>query len=150
VQVFTPETWLEFINAGSTVTGFRPFRWKLIQQFRPGDLILCYLARVSTWIGILEIQSKPYQDHSRIIWRNDLFPCRVDVKVVIALSLETAVPIKELQHRLSIFGRKKWSVSFMASPSRWTSADAEAVIGTLFERAGKNWPGVIQPHRSLG
>jgi predicted RNA-binding protein len=137
VQIFTPETWEEFVRAGGRVTGFRPSRWGLIQKLRPGDWLLCYLSRVGRWIGILEILSEPYLDQSPI-WKNEVYPCRADVAVITALTPETAVPIRSLQERLSIFRKKHWGLYLISSPSKWNVDDAQVVIDAIVSASGNS------------
>jgi hypothetical protein len=131
VQVFTPNTWQQFVSAGSNVTGFRETRWNHIQTIKPGDRILCDLSGISKWIGILEVLSDPYLDTIRI-WEEDLFPCRVAVQSIVCLPLECAVPIRELK-KLSIFRIKNWSLYLIASPSKWNVEDGEIVAQVLQE-----------------
>src|SRR5437773_5302765 len=130
VQVFTPKTWERFLDHGAKVTGFRDLRWKHIQKLRPGDYLLCYLSGLSKWIGVLEVESDPYLDTTRI-WDDDLFPCRVNVKLLMKLSLSNAVPIKELSNQLSIFRAKKWSLYLISSPAKWQSEDGKAVLDAV-------------------
>lgn len=132
VQVFTPNTWQRFLDSGGKVTGFRDLRWKHIQKLRPGDYLLCYLSGISKWVGILEVASEPYLDTVRI-WDEDLFPCRVDVELRLKLSIETAVPIRTLKDRLSIFRAKNWSLYLISSPAKWQVHDGEAVVTAITE-----------------
>jgi hypothetical protein len=131
VQVFTPKTWQEFLAAGGKVTGFRHIRWGVIQQLKPKDYLLCYLSGISSWIGILEVQSSPYLD-TQPIWSDDLYPARADVKVVVALEQNMAVPIKQLRDHLSIFKAKHWSLYLISSPSKWSAGDADVVIQAIY------------------
>jgi predicted RNA-binding protein with PUA-like domain len=64
LDLFSFTTWQEFLDAGANVPGFRENRWKVIQQMKIGDYLLCYLTGVSRWIGVLEVVSEPYQDNS--------------------------------------------------------------------------------------
>jgi predicted RNA-binding protein len=134
LDLFTGTTWQEFIDAGSHVSGFRESRWSTVQKIKPGDYLLCYLTGVSRFIGILEVTSKPYKDDARI-WEHNTFPCRMQVKPVVMLTPETAVPIQELRDNLSIFQDLKsphaWTGHLRGSPSRWKAADGEIVLAAL-------------------
>lgn len=132
VQVFTPKTWQRFLDFGARVTGFRDTRWKHIQKLRPGDYVLCYLSGLSKWIGVLEVESDPYLDTTPV-WEDDLFPCRADVRLLIALSLEDAIPIQDLRNQLSIFKVKNWSLYLISSPSKWNQSDGDAVMRAIIE-----------------
>jgi predicted RNA-binding protein len=130
VQVFTIDTWNQFLNAGATVTGFRVNRWGFVQRLKPGDWLLCYLSKVSRWVGILEVKSEPYLDDTTRIWKEEAYPCRVDVSVVTSLPPSDAIPIKDVAD-LSIFNEPSWSVFLMASPTLWKEPDAKAVVNAI-------------------
>jgi len=131
VQVFSVETWNEFLTAGASTTGFSDSRWGFVQKLKLGDYLLCYLSRISSWVGLLEVTSAPYLDNTTRIWKKGSYPCRVDVRVLKSLPLENAIPIRKLAGRLSIFQNRNWSVWVMASPKRWKEDDAKAVIEAI-------------------
>lgn len=140
LDLFTGSTWKEFHDAGATVSGFRESRWKTAQKIKPGDYFLCYLTGVSRLIGLLEVCSKAFRGDSHI-WTTENFPVRFEVKVLLALTPETAVPVKNLSDRLTMFQDMKspvaWIGSFRGSPTKWTEADAKVVIEAI-EEAIKN------------
>jgi hypothetical protein len=112
MSLFTGKSWDEFLAAGGGVTGSRAGRWRTVQQIKPGDYLLCYLTGVSRWIGVLKVESEAYQDTAPI-WRDDEFPCRVNVQPHIVLEPETAIPIHELRDQLTIFRD-------LRHPNAWT------------------------------
>ena len=138
LDLFTGKTWQEFLDAGGEVTGFREGRRPYVQQFRPGDHLLCYLTGVSRWIGVLEVVSSPFRDTARI-WSDEEFPWRVRVGSVVTLTPETGVPVLDLRERLSIFRDLKnphaWTGHFRGSPSRWDADDAKVVVRAIEEAA---------------
>jgi predicted RNA-binding protein len=137
LDLFTPQTWKEFQDAGSSVSGFRESRWSTVQKLQKGDYLLCYLTGISRWVGILEVKSKPFRDNAPI-WKDENFPCRVRVKVIAELGFDTAVPVKELKDELSAFKIAKaesysqaWTGKFRGSPTKWSQADGEAVLNAV-------------------
>ena len=134
LDLWTGTSWQEFLTAGGNVSGFRESRWRSIQKIEPGDYLLCYLTGLMRFIGVLEVTSKPYKDETPI-WSYAAFPCRVDVRVVIKLTPETAVPIKDLRNELSIFRNlkspKAWTGKIRGSPVRWSQADGEIIVNSL-------------------
>ena len=138
VQVFSLETWDEFIHAGGATTGFRLSRWGHVQKVKPGDYLLCYLSVVSRWVGLLEAQSDAYLDNTTRIWRGEQYPCRLDVRLLKSLSVERAVPIRELADRLSIFKRPRWNFHLIGSPTKWKDEDAIVVIGAIDRAAASS------------
>jgi len=136
LDLFTGSTWQEFLDARGEVSGFRERRWRTVQQLKPGDYLLCYLTGISRLIGLLEVTSAPFKDTTPI-WKDEDFPCRVRVQVVIELTPSTGVPVLDLKDRLSIFrdlsSPRAWTGHFRGSLSKWKAADAEIVIEALQE-----------------
>jgi hypothetical protein len=142
LDLFTPQTWDEFVKAGSSVSGFRESRWPYVQKIQKGDYLLCYLTGIGRWVGVLEVTStKPFKD-STPVWKDDVFPCRVKVKPVVELDPETAVPVRDMKNVLSAFKTAKsdsyslaWTGKFRGSPARWSQSDGEAVLEAVIEAA---------------
>jgi predicted RNA-binding protein len=136
LNLFSGRTWQEFLDAGAEVSGFSEGRWSTLQQVQQGDYLLCYLTGVSRFIGILEVVSEPFHDDTPI-WKDDKFPCRVRVRVVVHLEPDTAIPITHLKDQLSIFQNarspRSWEGHVRGSPTRWKSSDGEAVVHALLE-----------------
>lgn len=132
LDLFTGKTWEEFHKAGGQVSGFRKSRWATVQKMKVGDWLLCYATGISRWIGILEVTGPPYQD-STPIWKDEDFPCRVPVKVVVALKPDIAVPVKALSSKLSYFegSPTSWVGHFRASPIREKLPDAQIVVDAM-------------------
>jgi len=86
---------------------------------------------VIDFIGVLEVVDKPYKD-SPPIWTDEDFPCRLKVKVAAELEPDIAVPVLELREKLSLFENlaspQAWMGRFRESPTKWDTADAEAVV----------------------
>jgi hypothetical protein len=103
-----------------------------------GDYLLCYLTGISRWIGVLEVLSEPFKDHTPI-WKDEEFPCRVRVRALAALTQTpaTAVPVFELRDQLSVFGDSKnpraWTGHFRGSPMRWKPTDGQAVVAAIVD-----------------
>ena len=137
LDLFTGTTWNEFQKAGSSVSGFRESRWKTVQKMAKGDYLLCYLTGVSRFIGVLEVTSASFRKAERDIWKDDDFPCRVEVKPIVELTPETAIPIMELRDRLSFFqdltSPNAWSGHVRSSPAKWKQGDGEAVLKALID-----------------
>jgi hypothetical protein len=73
LDLFTPTSWQEFVDAGANVSGFRE-SLEHTSEDQVGDYFLCYLTGVSRWIGVLEVASAAFQDTSPI-WKDESFPC---------------------------------------------------------------------------
>jgi predicted RNA-binding protein len=140
LDLFSGETWDQFLKAGANVSGFRESRWATLNKVHVGDYLVCYMTGISRFIGILEITSEPFKDITPI-WTVTDFPARVHVKVVSVLTPETAIPVMDLKSELSFFENlispNAWTGHFRASPSLWTKQDGEAVVYAILD-AEKN------------
>jgi predicted RNA-binding protein len=137
LDLFTGQTWQEFLKSGSTVSGFREGRWSTIQKIKVGDYLICYLTGLSRFIGVLEVIGSAYKDSSPI-WEGEDFPCRLKVKSIITLPLENAVPVRELADKLSFASMfeansTRWTGHFRGSPAKWKVSDGELVLSTLLD-----------------
>lgn len=145
LDLFTGTTWHEFLTAGGDVSGFRDNRWATVQRIEPGDYLLCYLTGLSRFVGVLEVVSPPYMDHSPI-WKDETFPCRVKVRRVVDLTPDIGVPITDLRDELSIFADitrpNAWSGYVRGSPAKWSAGDGEVIVRAI--EAAKQNP-VVRP-----
>jgi predicted RNA-binding protein len=136
LALFTTTTWQEFLDSGADVYGLSKRYRVTAACTKPGDYLLCYVAGISRFIGLLEVLSRPFSDTSSI-WSSDIYPLRLRVKVVLALTPETAVPVKELMEDLSVIRNlkspSKWAISFRISFKKWLASDARTVIKALEE-----------------
>lgn len=137
LDLFSPTTWQEFLTAGGGVSGFRESRWTTVRQIKQGDYLLCYMTQVSRFVGVLEVTGEPYLDKTNTIWKDEEFPCRVEVKVVASLPVEAAIPIIELADQLSFFQNLKspwaWTGRVRGSPTKWSESDGEVVASAVLE-----------------
>lgn len=135
LDTFTVHTWQEFLDAGAQISGFHEKRWTTVKQIKRDDYLICYLTGISRWVGVLEVVSEPFQDNTPI-WKEDVYPCSVRVKLLVGLTPETAVPIYELKEQLSIFenaGSNTWTGNLRGSPRNWKVSDAEVVVMAVQE-----------------
>jgi len=136
LDLFTGQTWEEFLANGANVSGFRETRENMARKIRPGDYLLAYVTGISRFIGILKVTSEVYKDKSKI-WENEVFPIRFKVELQVKLTPKTAVPVLTLRDRLSIFDDirpgRQWSGFFRGSPAEFKRQDAEIIIKSMQE-----------------
>ncbi len=101
LDVFTPQTWKEFRNAGAKVMGFRETMSGYLRKVLPGDVLLCYVTGQSRWVGALEVMG-PSNDRTRI-WQDDPFPLRLAVRPLTLLNPEDGVPLADLEGKVAFF-----------------------------------------------
>jgi predicted RNA-binding protein len=140
LDLFSEKTWREFLDSGANVSGFRDGQWTTVQKIAKGDRLLCYLTRVSRFVGILEVTSDPFRDSTKI-WADEDFPCRIKVKPVATLTAEMGIPIKDLTGKVSFLPDGNlgmgWGVYVRSSPKKWKASDG-AVVTQAIADAVKN------------
>ncbi|MFL6228763.1 MAG: EVE domain-containing protein [Pyrinomonadaceae bacterium] len=116
-DLFSPETYEAFFHSDMTVSGFRLRQQNAASGIKVGDKLVCYMTKLSRWIGILEVVSEAYRDETPIFYpEDDPFVVRFRVKPIVLLSKEHAIPIHDdrVWNRLSFTrGREK-------NTSSWT------------------------------
>jgi hypothetical protein len=136
IDLFTVETWKEFLDHGADVSGFSEKRRATVQRIKPGDYLLCYLTRLSRWVGLLEVMSEPFFDEEPI-WSAQVYPWRLKVRALLTLEPKYGVPVLDMRGELTAFQNlsnpNQWQGPFRASPTRWRASDGEAVVRALQE-----------------
>jgi len=96
IGLFSPETYEAFSRSDRSVSGFRSRHRNAANRVHIGDHLVCYLTRLSRWVGVLEILSEPYEDDIPIFFEDeDPFVIRFRVRPLVWLPKEQAVPIHD-------------------------------------------------------
>jgi predicted RNA-binding protein len=133
LNLFSPETYEAFSSSDRQVSGFRPRQFLVAQQIKPGDKLVCYMTKLSRWVGILEVIDGPYEDNSPIFFpEDDPFVIRFRVRSVVWLGKEHALPI----HQQEIWNSLSFTRGQDPSTSSWTGK-LRASLGQLTEADGK-------------
>ena len=94
IDLFSPETYSAFSDSDRDVSGFRERQQGIASLINPGDKLICYMTKLSRWIGILEVTSSLFIDQTPIFMKPiDPFIVRFKVKPYVWLSPEESVPI---------------------------------------------------------
>ena len=129
--LFTVESWREFKRHGGQVMGFNENKAKTVAKLLPGDVVLCYLTRVSAFIGALKITGPSFIDPSPI-WSDGIFPVRISVEIEHELDLTSSIPIYHLSGKLSFLPKNHrgtgWTIHVRTSPRLWDNKNAKTVI----------------------
>jgi predicted RNA-binding protein len=96
LNLFSPETYEAFTRSSRDVSGFRPRQQRAASRIRAGDKLICYMTKLSRWVGVLEAVSKQYEDDTPIFYpEDDPFVIRFKVKPIAWLDKEKAIPIHD-------------------------------------------------------
>jgi predicted RNA-binding protein len=144
LNLFSPETYEAFMRSGQDVSGFRSRQRKAASRIKVGDRFICYMTKMSRWIGVLEVASECYEDDTPIFYpEDDPFTIRFKVKSVAWLDKERAVPIHEdrVWNTLSFTrGHDKksttWTGKIRGSLNRLDSEDGRFLEGLILDQVG--------------
>ena len=97
LDIFSPETYEIFSKSDRSLSGFRKRQQHVAQRIHPGDKLICYMTKLSRWIGILEVVENAIIDERTPLFyaENDPFVVRFKVKTLVWLEKEHAIPIRD-------------------------------------------------------
>lgn len=96
IDLFSPETYKAFSDSRREISGFRLRHEAMSSKIKAGDVFVCYITRLSRWVGLLEVLDGPFIGHEPIfVPDNDPFVVRFSVRPRIWLDLNRAIPIHE-------------------------------------------------------
>lgn len=139
LDLFTPETWDAFRKHGATVSGFRERQLATARdRIKPGDILLCYLVRLSRWCGVLEVKSSAFTDSAPIFSDPDPFNVRFKVNAIVLLDLDRSPPMLDaavwdnLEETKGITkGARGWGINFRGSLRSISPADGAFLLKLL-------------------
>jgi hypothetical protein len=95
-DLFTPATYEAFARSPRDISGFRESQRTMADKVKPGDRFVCYMVRMSRWIGVLDVIEGPFIDKRPIfVPDDDPFVVRFKVKPIVWLPPERTVPIHD-------------------------------------------------------
>ncbi len=116
-DLFSPETYEAFTNSAQDISGFRMRQQNMARRVEVGDKLICYMTKLSRWIGILEVISKDFVDDTPIFTTDDdPFIVRFKVKPISWLSKEKAIPI----HEDKVWKKLSFTKNYSKNSSKWT------------------------------
>jgi hypothetical protein len=159
LDLFTPDTWAAFRSHGAEVSGFRPRQRRMARErVKVGDILLCYLVRLSRWCGALEVMSKAFEDDAPIYGDPDPFTVRFRVRSIVLLDPERAIPIFEpevwtglSETRNLQAGSSSWTGAFRSSLRQLSDTDGALLLKLLRAQAEaqKEYPYTQRDRRQL-
>ena len=132
-NLFSPDTYEAFTNSDQTISGFRIRQKNAADKIEVGDKLICYMTKLSRWVGILEVKSKYFQDDKPIFYpTNDPFIIRFEVKPIAWLPKDRAIPIRDS----SIWDNLSFTKDHEIASSTWTGK-LRGSLNLLDEKDGK-------------
>jgi predicted RNA-binding protein len=139
LNLFSPETYEIFSRSDRDISGFRQRQRKTADRVQVGDKLVCYMTKLSRWIGVLEVISEWYEDASpHYFAEDDPFVIRFKVRPVVWLEKEYSVPIRDdrIWNNLTFTSGQhknshKWTGKLRASLNQIDEDDGELIESTL-------------------
>ena len=95
IDLFSPETYGAFTSSDRTISGFRMRQQSIAAMVKPGDKLICYMTKLSRWVGVLEVVSDYFLDDTPIFLpTEDPFRVRFRVRPLVWLAPEKSIPIQ--------------------------------------------------------
>lgn len=133
INLFSPETYEAFTKSDQSISGFRVRQENAASKIKVGDKLICYMTKLSRWIGVFEVESKYFQDSSPIFYPNDdPFTIRFKVKPLAWLPKERALPIRSDK----IWNNLSFTKGYDINSSFWTGKLRNS-LNILDEKDGK-------------
>jgi len=96
IYLFSPDTFAAFSKTDRSIAGVRSNQSGLASKLEFGDKLICYVTKISRWVGVLEVNGKMFVSTKPIFTdEDDPFTNRFNVSPLVWLTLETAIPIHE-------------------------------------------------------
>lgn len=138
IEVFSPETYERFSNTDRTISGVKKTQEAAARRIQPGDKLICYLTKLSRWVGVLEVAGDLMEDSTPLFSdANDEYVVRFQVKPLVWFDIEHAIPIREdmLWNNLSFTKDQNKAGSLWTSKFRSSMSPLSDEDGHLLEQA---------------
>jgi predicted RNA-binding protein len=117
LDLFSPATYEAFGRSDRGISGFRMRQLNVARRIKPGDKLICYMTKLSRWIGLLEVLEGPFVDDTPIFYpEDDPFVVRFRVRPLVWLPVEKAIPI----HEDRVWDQLSFTRGRSKSTSGWT------------------------------
>ena len=133
IDLFSPETYEAFKRSSRDISGFRIRHKGMAERVASGDMLICYMTRLSRWVGALEVINGPFIDDRPIfVSENDPFVVRFRVRSVVWLDVEKAIPI----HTEKIWNGLSFTQGLEKGSTAWTGKVRGSLV-RLDDKDGK-------------
>jgi predicted RNA-binding protein len=144
LNLFSPETYEAFSNSDRDISGFRTRQKNAASRIKPGDKFVCYMTKLSRWIGVFEVKSEYFIDETPIFMpQDDPFIIRFKVEPSAWLSKEKTIPIHDdrVWNNLSFTkgidkGTSKWTGKLRGSLNQLSNKDGRFLEDFILTQAG--------------
>ncbi len=83
-NLFSPDTFETFSRSPRDVSGFSKHQLTWARRIQQGDRFICYMTKLSRWVGVLEVLGECYIDESPLFYpENDPYVVRFRVNPIV-------------------------------------------------------------------
>ena len=113
-------------------------------QIKPGDRFICYVTKISRWVGILEIVEECFEEGTPLFYPDeDPYVIRFPVKVHVWLPKEKAIPIQTEK----VWNQLSFTREHSKNSSAWTGK-LRASLNQLSEQDGRFLEDLLQNQKN--
>jgi hypothetical protein len=95
-NLFSPDTYETFSRSSRDVSGFSKHQHSWARRIQKGDRFICYMTKVSRWVGVLEVLGECYVDDTPLFYPDgDPYVIRFRVRPIVWLLRDQTIPIHE-------------------------------------------------------
>lgn len=124
-HLYSPETYVSFNESPRTVAGFPKSQRRTVAKVSKGDILICYLTKVSRWIGAHRVVDGPFIDDTPIFAEaNDRYVVRLPIEPIVWLPVEHAVPIRDSR----VWERLSFTQDLPEGDTRWTGKVRRSLV----------------------
>ncbi|MCY4546600.1 MAG: EVE domain-containing protein [Gemmatimonadetes bacterium] len=145
-NLFSPETYVAFSESKRDVSGFRIRQKNVASQIKPGDRFICYVTKISRWVGILEIMEEYFEDDTPLFYtEDDPYVIRFRVKAHVWLPKEKAIPI----HENGVWNHLSFTQEHSKNSTAWTGK-LRASLNQITEQDGQFLEELLEMQKTNG
>ena len=145
VALFNPDTYRAFSDSSRDISGHPRSVRRAASRVRPGDTLICYVTGWVCWVGVLEVLSECYEDHTPVFRpHDDEFVIRFKVRTAAWLHQSNAVSMHEEEVWSGLAeltrglekGSGRWAVFIRPSLRRLPDSDGQFLKKLIIDRSG--------------
>jgi hypothetical protein len=158
-NLFSPDTYETFSRSNRDVSGFSKHQLAWARRVNRGDRFICYMTKLSRWVGVLEVLSECYPDDTPLFYpEGDPYVIRFKVRPVVWLQKDQTIPIREkhIWDRLSFTqgvaqNSPAWTGKVRISLNKLSDEDGQFLQDQLLtqQTAGQRYPVDEDEYRRL-
>ena len=133
LKLFSPETYEAFTRSNRDISGVRLRQQNAASKIAVGDKLICYMTKLSRWVGVLEVMSEYFRDDTPLFYEtDDPFVIRFKVRPLAWLPKEKAIPIRDER----VWRRLSFTRDYGPDHAHWTGK-LRATLNPLDEEDGR-------------